>query len=333
MFDAQFWMPESVNALAGSDDLFMFILWVSVVSMVLVCGAMVWLAFRYRAGADVNRDRPPRDHLTLEVTWTVIPTLILGVIFYWGTRDYIRMSIPPEDSMEIRVMGQKWFWTFDYPEQGIRIQATPELDAQKEVDGEPVGLIVPVDTSVKLVGSSTDVLHSIFVPSFRLKKDVVPNRYTTTTFHATKEGVYDLFCTEYCGTKHSGMITKVTVMSQTDFAAYIEAAQEAAAGPPDGKSLFAASGCAGCHTVVEGGPNGIGPALYGIYGKQEKLTTGESVEVDENYLRESIENPAAKVVEGFAPVMPSYAGRLSEEELTALIVYLKGLGSDKEAPE
>jgi len=333
MFDARFWMPESVNALTqGSDALFMFILWVSLVSTAVVVGAMMWLAFRYRPGSSASRDRPPRDHLWLEITWTVVPTAILGVIFFWGARDFITMSVPPADAMEIRVMGQKWFWTFDYPEQGFRIQATEETNEKNAAEGKPVGLVVPVDTSVRLVGSAADVLHSVSIPAFRLKKDVIPNRYTTSTFHATKEGEYDLFCTEYCGTKHSNMITKVTVLSQDAFAAYVEEAQEQAAGPVDGSNVFASSGCAGCHAVVEGAPAGIGPSLYAAYGRDEMLTTGETVVIDENYIRESIENPAAKIVEGYGPVMPSYAGRLSEEEMTALILYLRDLGTDKEAP-
>ena len=334
MFDPHFWMPESVNALApGTDTLFMFILWVSVISMAIVCGAMVYLAVRYRASSNVNRDNPPEDHLGLEVTWTLIPTIILMIIFYWGARDYVRMSIPRSDAMEVRVMGQKWFWTFDYPEQGIRLQATEEMNAKNAEEGRPVGLVVPVDTPVRIVGSSADVLHSVFIPSFRMKKDVVPNRYTTTGFHATQEGVYDLFCTEYCGTKHSGMITKVTVLSKAEFASFVEEMQKDSDGPVDGATVFASSGCAGCHAVTDDAPaGGIGPTLYGVFGRQERLTTGDTVLVDENYLRESIVNPIAKVVEGYGPVMPSYAGRLSEEELTALVVYLKGLGSDKGGP-
>ena len=269
--------------------------------------------------------------MALEVTWTLIPTIILGVIFFCGTRTYVQMSIPPENAMEIRVMGQKWFWTFDYPEQGIRVQATEQIDAQKKDAGEPVGLVVPVDTPVTLIGSSTDVLHSMFVPSLRVKKDVVPNRYTTATFQATKEGVYDFFCTEFCGTKHSGMLTKVTVLSQEAFDAFVTTAQEAASGPVDGAVVFAASGCAGCHSVADGAAAGIGPGLYAAYGKEERLVGGETLIIDENYIRESIENPMAKVVEGYGPVMPAYAGRLSEEELTALVVYIKDLGPDKEA--
>ena len=334
MFDSRFWMPESVNALApGIDTLFMFILWVSVISIVIVCGTMIYLAVRYRASADVARDNPPRDHLGLEVTWTLIPTIILMLIFYWGARDYVHMSVPKADAMEIRVMGQKWFWTFDYPEQGIRLQATEEMNVKNTREGRPVGLVVPVNTPVRIVGSSADVLHSIYIPSFRMKKDVIPNRYTVTGFQATQEGVYDLFCTEYCGTKHSGMITKVTVLSQSEFVSFVEEMQKNSDGPIDGATVFASSGCAGCHSVTEDAPaGGIGPALYGVFGRQERLTTGDTVLVDENYLRESIVNPIAKVVEGYGPVMPSYAGRLSEEELTALVVYLKGLGTNKEAP-
>ena len=326
MFDAEFWLPESVNALAqGSDDLFIFILWVTVVSLVSVLGAMIWLAFRYRAGSNIARGKAPTHHLGLEVAWTLIPTAILGVIFVWGTRDYTRMSIPPENAMEIRVTGQKWFWTFDYPEQGVRLQATQELDQKNEAEGRPVGLVVPANVPVKLIGSSADVIHSIYVPAFRLKKDVLPNRYTTTTFEATEPGVYDLFCAEYCGTKHSGMITKVSVLEQAEFDAYMAEAQEAADGPVDGEALFTASGCAGCHAVVEAS-GGLGPALYGLYGREERLTTGDTIEVDDNYLRESIVNPMTKIVEGYGPVMPSYAGQLSEDELTALVVYLKQLG-------
>jgi len=328
MFDIGFWMPESVNSLAqGTDSLFMFILWVSVISLVVVCGAMVFLSIRYRASSSASRDKPPKDHFGLEVTWTLIPTVILMVIFYWGTRDYVRMSVPQAEAMEVRVLGQKWFWTFDYPKQGIRLQATEEINDKNTREGRPVGLVVPVDTPVRLVGSSADVLHSVYIPSFRMKKDVIPNRYTVTGFRATKEGVYDLFCTEYCGTKHSGMITKVTVLSQAEFASFVEAAKSKADSPIDGATLFAGSGCAGCHSVSpDAPPGGIGPSLYNVYGRKERLTTGDTVIVDENYLRESIENPIAKVVEGYGPVMPSYAGRLTEEELTALIVYLKGLG-------
>ena len=327
MFDAQFWLPESVNALAGGvDELFIFVLWVTVISLVLVLGAMVWFAIRYKAGSGGPRGSMPTHNLALEVTWTLIPTAILGVIFFWGTRDYAKMSVPVGDAMEIRVMGQKWFWNFDYPDYGVRLQATPELDEKNETEGKPVGLVVPVDTSVKLIGSSTDVLHSVFIPAFRLKKDVVPNRYTTTTFVATEPGVYDFFCTEYCGTKHSSMITKVTVLSQTDFDAYMEAAQEAAEGPVDGAVVFASNGCAGCHQVQEGVAGGLGPSLWGLAGREEALNTGEKVLADDNYLRESIENPMAKIVAGYDPIMPSFAGRLSEEELTALIVYMKQLG-------
>jgi len=329
VFEADFWLPESVNALAaGSDDLFVFILWVTVVSLVLVMGAMLWFVFRYRSGKAANRLNPPTHHLGLEVTWTVIPTIILFIVFFWGTRDYVRMSVPPASALEIRVTGQKWFWTFDYPEAGVRVQATQALDEQRALEGSPVGLVVPVGVPVKLVGSSVDVIHSMFIPAFRVKKDVLPNRYTTATFLATEEGEFDLFCAEYCGTKHSGMITKVTVVSEEDFEVFIDELKEVSEGPVDGATVFAQGGCAGCHGVTRDAPPGVGPSLHGLYGREERLTTGEFVLVDENYLRESIVNPMAKIVEGYGPVMPAYVGRLSEEEMTALMLYLKGLGAE-----
>jgi len=329
MFKADFWFPTSVNALAdGTDDLFIFILWVTLISMVIVMGAMIWFAYRYRAGQPINNDGPlPTHHLGLEVAWTLVPTAILGVIFVWGTRDYTKMSIPAPDAMEIRVTGQKWFWTFDYPEHNVRIQATPEASEQARIDGNPVGLVVPVNTPVKLVGSSVDVIHSIFIPAFRVKKDVLPQRYTVSTFEATEEGEYDLFCAEYCGTKHSGMITKVSVVSETVFAEFMAKEQTKSVGPADGALVFASSGCAGCHAITPA-TAGVGPSLHGLYGRSEPLTDGTTVLADENYLRESIMKPMAQIVEGYGPIMPSYSGRLNEDELNALVLYIRGLGRD-----
>jgi len=329
MFDPEFWFPTSVNALAqGTDDLFIFILWVTVISLVVVLGAMVWFAFRYRAGHAIEADTPPpTHHLGLEVAWTLIPTAILGVIFVWGTRDYTTMSVPAQDAMEIRVTGQKWFWTFDYPEYGVRIKATPENTKQNRIDGEPVGLVVPVNRPIKLVGSSVDVIHSIFIPAFRVKKDVLPQRYTVTTFESTEEGEYDLFCAEYCGTMHSGMITKVSVVSAESFAAIMAAEQVKSTGPADGSVVFNGSGCAGCHAVTPEG-TGIGPSLHGVFGRSRTFADGSTGLADENYLRESIMRPMAKLVEGYGPMMPSYAGQLTEDELNALVLYVRELGKD-----
>ena len=241
----------------------------------------------------------PTHNMALEVTWTLIPTAILGVIFFWGTRDYAKMSVPVGDAMEIRVMGQKWFWNFDYPEYGVRLQATPELDAKNDC-GKPVGLVVPVDTSVKLIGSSTDVLHSVFI---RLKKDVVPNRYTTT-FIATEPGAYDFFCTEYCGTKHSNMITKVTVLSQTD--RRLHGGRTGGCRGPVGATVFASNAAR-----LPPSPRGCGGRSRPSLGASRVVKIANTeVLADDNYLRESIENPMAKIVAGYDLIMPSFRSPL-----------------------
>lgn len=329
MFEADFWFPPSVNALAaGTDDLFIFILWVTVISMAVVMGTMMWFAYRYRAGQPILKEGvPPTHHLGLEVAWTLIPTAILGVIFVWGTRDYTAMSIPPTDAMEVRVTGQKWFWTFDYPSHNIRIQATPEATQRARIAGDPVGLVVPINTPIKLVGSSVDVIHSIFIPAFRVKKDVLPQRYTVATFEATEEGEYDLFCAEYCGTKHSGMITKVSVVSEDAFAEFMAKEETKSARPVDGAQVFSGSGCAGCHAITPD-TAGVGPSLHGLYGRSEPLADGTTVLADENYLRESIMKPMSQIVQGYGAIMPSYSGRLDEDELNALVLYIRGLGTD-----
>lgn len=325
MLDKSFWLPEQVNALAsGLDDLFILLIWISLAAIVFVLGPMLWMVFRYRANADVPRDNPPSHHLGLEIAWTLIPTAVLIAIFFWGAEGYTRMSVPPPDAIEIRATGQKWFWSFDYPEHGFRIQASRAADAERAENGEPEGLVVPVNQPIKIVGSSSDVIHSFYVPAFRVKKDMVPNRYTVATFQATKEGVYDLLCAEYCGTDHSRMVTKVSVVSQDAFDTFVTEQAQAAEGPVDGATVFTRSGCVGCHAMGDT-PSALGPNLRGLYGKEERLADGQTVLVDENYLRESIVNPMAKVVQGYNPVMPSYAAQLSEKELTALVLYLRNL--------
>jgi cytochrome c oxidase subunit 2 len=325
VFNPRFWLPESVNTLAsGMDEFFMFLIWMSLISLVLVLGPMLWFVVRYRAGSRVARHKPPSHNLWLEVAWTLVPTALLVGIFFWGAEGYTRMSVPPADAMEIRVTGQKWFWRFDYPQQGISLQGSRSSDAQRATAGQPEGLVVPVGQAVKIVGSSSDVIHSFYVPAFRVKKDMVPNRYTVATFQASKEGVYDLMCAEYCGTDHSRMITKVSVVSQEVFDGFVQAQVEQSKVPVDGGVVFDRSGCAGCHSI-DGAAAGIGPGLKGLWGRKERMKDGELVAVDENYVRESIMQPMNRIVEGYAPVMPSYAAQLSEEELTALVLYLRGL--------
>ena len=236
----------------------------------------------------------------------------------------MELSVVPAGAQEIRVTGQKWFWTFDYPAEGISVSTAPALREAAEARGEEIGLVVPIGKPVKLIGNSVDVLHSMFVPAFRIKKDVMPNRYTVIWFEATKEGSFDFFCTEYCGTDHSRMITKVIVKSQEDYDAWLVAQKAASSQPAKGDEVFAKYGCTACHSVD--GTKMVGPTLKGLVARgTETLADGSAVTVDDNYLRESLMDPGAKVVEGFAPAMPTFAGRMEDREVTAVIDYIKSL--------
>jgi len=286
--------------------------WMSVVSSVLIFGAIVWFCIRYRAKSRAANEQvePSPDHSTvLEVTWSVLPLFVVIALFVWGFKGYVDLRTPPRDAMEIRATGQKWKWIFTYP--GGLVDDT---------------LHVPVDRPVRMVISSVDVLHSLFVPNFRVKMDAVPGRYTDLWFHATQTGKFPVFCAEYCGTEHSGMQTEVVVHPPGGFERWVEEQNnKLLAMPPAelGKLLYEKQGCNVCHSV-DGTPK-IGPTWKALFGKNEMLVTGAPVKADENYLRESIVDPAAKIVQGFAPSMPSYAGKLKDAELDGIIAYIKTL--------
>jgi cytochrome c oxidase subunit 2 len=285
---------------------------------------MVLFAIRYRKRSDADRTLPLAGSHRLEIIWSVIPAIGLFMMFWFGFRDFLAMRVVPDKAMTVRVTGQKWYWTFKYPDQGgLEISTAPELQKMAEDAGQELGLVVPVGKPVRLVQSSVDVLHSFFIPAFRIKSDVIPNRYTVQWFEATKEGVYDIFCTEYCGRDHSRMHTKVIVKNVTDFDAWVREQKARSAGPADGKTVFAKYGCTACHTTD--GSALVGPSLKGVYGKDESLADGGSAKVDDNYIRESIMDPGKKVVAGFGPVMPTFAGRIEDKEVDALIDYIKSL--------
>jgi len=278
---------------------------------VLIVALATYFTLRYRRRVEGEALRPAPHHpLWLEVTWVVIPTLLVLVIFVWGFRGYLRLSIVPAEAYEVKVNGQKWFWSFDYAEGAAVVNE----------------MVVPVGRNVKLLLSSKDVIHSFFVPAFRIKKDVLPNRYSIAWFHATQVGEYDLYCTEYCGSKHSAMLGKVKVVGEREFADWLDAASSAGEGmtPEEyGAKLYQSKACYTCHSL-DGSP-GNGPTFKGIFGHDVKLADGRSVMVDENYIRESILTPTAKVVAGFQPIMPTYQGLLKDREIDALVAFLKGL--------
>jgi len=313
-----FWLPPSVSTVSGEvDGLFMFLIWMSVFFFVLiVAGTLIFITkWRRRKGDIASLDTGPSHNSILEATWIIVPTLLVLVIFVWSFRTYMKMSIVPPNAMEVKVTGQKWFWSFAYPEGGSSVNE----------------LIVPVDTPVKLLMSSQDVIHSFFVPAFRVKKDVLPNRYSITWFEATAIGEYDLFCTEFCGTKHSEMIGKVRVVSNDEFQEWQEEAMFSGEGmtmAEYGERLYTDKACLTCHTI-DGKPAN-GPTWQGIWGTEENLTDGTSVVVDENYVRESILNPRSKIVAGYQPIMPTYQGLLSDKEIDALVAYIKEVGGGGE---
>jgi cytochrome c oxidase subunit II len=307
------WMPEAASTTAErTDRLFYFLLYLGSGFFLLVTGATIYFAIKYRRRTPGQRTSPIKGSRRLEILWAVIPALLFVLIFIWGFRDYIGMSVPPGDALEVRVTAQKWSWSFDYPKEGIN---APEL-------------VVPVGRAVKLTMSSMDVIHSFFVPDFRIKRDVLPNRYTVAWFEATDVGEHDVLCAEYCGTSHSAMLSKVKVVSEGDYQAWVDSgggmSGKGLSAQDFGKLLFKAKGCATCHSVD--GSKKTGPSFLGLYGSRATLTDGRTVLVDDNYVRESIVEPNAKVVQGYEPVMPTFAGKISDKQMNAIIDYLKSLG-------
>ena len=300
--------PSSSNA-GDVDTLFYFILAICLVFFVLIVGIMTSFAWLYRSRDGYTPGQAPNHSNLLEITWSVIPAILVAVIFVWGFYGYVSSQQPPEGSYEIEVIAKKWSWSFVYP--------------NGHVDNQ---LHVPVDKPIRLVMSSDDVIHSLFVPAFRVKRDLVPGRYSSTWFQATKTGEYILFCTEYCGTGHSLMNSKVVVHPFGEFDKWLEKAAnflDEVSPVEAGKILYERRGCAQCHSID--GSARSGPTFLGTYGTQQEMADGSLVTVDENYIRESILEPQAKIRAGYRPVMPTYQGQLNDKEIAALIQYLKSL--------
>tara|TARA_Y100001970_G_scaffold28400_1_gene34750 strand:- start:1214 stop:2188 length:975 start_codon:yes stop_codon:yes gene_type:complete len=323
MFDwlTEFFFPKQVSTFASDiDNLFYFIFYSSLVLFLIVVIGMVYLSIKYRARKDEPlRLTSSKDHSNLlESLFFIIPLILVSITFVWGIRSYLKMVIVPDDAIEIKVTGVSWFWTFDYPDGGQTLNE----------------LVVPSNTPVKLVLSSKDVLHSFFIPVMRSKMDCLPNRYNVMWFDATKEGVYDIFCTEYCGTGHSAMGAQVIVMKP---AQYEEWASELGADddsiPLDelGARLYTQKACNTCHT--EDGSALVGPSFLQtsqMYEQERVFDDGTSSVIDDNYVRSSILEPQTQIVAGYQGVMPTYQGLLNDRELDALIAYIKSLDGDSQ---
>jgi cytochrome c oxidase subunit 2 len=300
-------LPQRASAQAAEvDALFFFIVAITILFTVGISLVLVYFAIRYRRRSEDDRPKEIHGSLVLELTWTIIPLGIVIVMFAWGSKIFFEMNRPPDDAMNVSVVGKRWMWKIQHP------------TGQREINE----LHVPVGRAIKLTITSEDVIHSFFVPAFRIKKDAVPGRYNVTWFRPTKVGTYHLFCAEYCGTEHSRMRGRVVVMRPEDFQTWLAGGPQPESPVAEGEKLFGELNCVTCHRPDSAGR---GPVLLGIFGRDVKLATGNKVVADEEYVRESILNPAAKVVAGYQPVMPTFEGLVNEEQLIAIIAYIKSL--------
>ncbi len=317
-----FWFPSQASRNASSvDELFYFIFYVSLFAFITIVLATIIFAVRYRRSrVGMNPEDSPHHSTKIEIVWSVIPSMFMVVMFWYGFKDYVAVRTIPANAYEIQVKAKKWDWRFVYPE-GVE-----SYGGNVDMNDGGEGLVVPMGRPVSVRLESSDVLHSFYVPDFRVKMDAVPGRYNSAWFEATEPGVYPLYCAEYCGTRHSRMLSQVVVKSEEDFQAWLKSqAVDLASLPPAeaGKQLFQKNGCTACHSLT--GTPGVGPALDGKYGTTETLADGSTVTIDDNYIRESLLDPNAKIVANFAPSMPSFAAQLSADEISYLIAFIKSL--------
>ena len=310
-FLREWMMPIQASEHAAKvDNLYLFIFLLTSAFFVLICYLTVLFAWKYKRKKEGVLTINFQHNLALELVWSIIPLILVIGIFFWSFNDYAAASVAPNDALEIHVTGKKWNWTFEYPDGTRSIRS----------------LHVPVNKPVRLIMTSEDVLHAFFIPSLRIKQDVVPGRYVDLNFTATIPGKHHVFCAEYCGRDHSGMLGDLFVDSPAKYAEWLEKGDEELykMKPSDlGKMVWEMKGCNSCHTLD--GTKGEGPSFKALFGKTEKFRDGSTAVVDENYIRESILNPQAKVVAGYEPVMPTFQGLLREIEIKGVIAFIKEL--------
>ena len=305
--------PQAASEQAGQiDALYFFLVAVTAFFTALIAVLVVVFAIKFHRKHDDEVGAEIHGSLALELLWTIIPLGITMVMFVWGAQVFFHLTRPPKDAMDIYVVGKQWMWKAEH------------MDGVREINE----LHVPIGRPVKLTMGSEDVIHSYFIPEFRVKADVVPGRYNTMWFTATKPGRYHLFCTQYCGTKHSAMIGWVTAMEPAEYQAWLAGGSASGTMAENGAKLFQDLACSTCH--LENG-TGRGPVLKGAYGKPVLLESGQTVTIDDAYIRESVLNPQAKVVKGFQPVMPTFQGLVTEEQLLQLIAYVKSMAEQPAA--
>jgi cytochrome c oxidase subunit 2 len=298
--------PREASTIAPyADELYFFLILITIVGIVLVGGLIFGFSIMYR------KEKHPvaiqnEGSTLMEATWTIIPLAIFLVCFVWGALLYFRIYNPPTNAMNIYVVGKQWMWKAEHP------------GGQHEINA----LHVPLGRPVQLTMISQDVFHSFSIPDFRVKREVIPGRYTTVWFEATTAGTYHIFCTQYCGTAHSAMIGEVTVLSPEDYQKWTQESTSGMSLAQNGERLFATMGCNACHS---GNAAARGPNLAGVYGSKLQLANGSEVLVNDAYLRDAILNPSQHVTAGYAPIMPTYQGQVSEDGLIDLVEYVKNL--------
>jgi cytochrome c oxidase subunit 2 len=300
--------PQASTAAHQVDWIFFALTVLTFLVCALVFLPIIFFAIKYRGGSKADRSSPRVESILLESGWTIVPLLISIGLFGWGAVAYFNMEQVPRDALQVQVVAKQWMWKLQHAE------------GKREINE----LHVPVGRAVGLTMTSQDVIHSFFVPAFRVKQDVVPGRYTSEWFKPTKLGEYHLFCSQYCGTQHSRMIGRVVVMEPADYEKWLNTGERSESIALAGERLFRERGCSGCHSLNS---KFHAPLLEGRYGKSVPLESGEVVSVDERYLRDSILLPGREIAKGYQNIMPSYAGQLNEEEIMQLIAYLKSIGN------
>ncbi len=306
--------PEAASSIAGQvDGLYAYLVVVSAFFSLLIAFLIVFFAVKYRRRSD-EIPAPMDEHsiggMVLEIVWSIIPLGLSMVMFGWGASIFFTESRPPADALNIYVTGKQWMWKVQHNEGAREINQ----------------LHIPVNRDIRLTLTSEDVIHDFYVPAFRTKTDVLPGKYTTEWFRPTKVGEYHLFCAEYCGTKHSGMVGTIYVMSEQDYNAWLAAGSGEGSMAEQGQALFNQLGCATCHASAINKENGRCPNLNGVYGTTVQLKDGTRIKADESYIRESVLYPQAKIVAGYDDIMPTFKGLISEDGLVKLVEYVKSLG-------
>ncbi len=300
--------PEASTVAPWSDGLYFFLILISLAGLALVAALMIVFCVKYRKQVHPVAVQIEGSTL-LEASWTIIPLALFMVCFVWGALLYFRIFTPPTNAMNVYIVGKQWMWKAEHP------------GGQHEINE----LHIPINKPIQLTMISQDVFHSFSIPAFRIKREVIPGRYSTVWFNATQPGVYHLFCTQYCGTLHSSMGGEIVAMKPEDYAVWTQGSTSGASLAQNGERLFASLGCNSCHSGQAGAR---GPNLAQVYGAKVQLAAGSYQNVDDAFLRESILNPSEHVIAGYAPIMPTYQGQVSEDALISLVEYIKNLNSN-----